>query len=105
MADSFTLSKGEIISMIYRPVTDGVAITVDPSWDVSSYMQRQGSSEAINLNPTISDGVINITYDTVDLDLGTYNIDVRITETENNDIFSTQFFLRLVGTVTPPSSR
>jgi|688.fasta_scaffold07272_24 hypothetical protein len=105
MADSFTLAKGEILRMVYTPVTDGEAITVDPSWDVASSMKRQGVSALIDLEPTIANGVINIEYDTVDLDLGTYNIDVRITQTGNDDVFSVQFFFHLVGTVTPPSTR
>jgi len=104
MADSFTLAKGEILRMVYTPITDGQAVTVDNTWDVASYMQRQGSSSKINLEPTIANDVINIEYDTVNLDLGTYNIDVRLTETGNDDVFSAQFFLHLVGTVTPPSS-
>lgn len=105
MANSFTLAKGEILNMTYTPTTDGVAVTVEPEWGVSSFMKREGTNTTIDLSPTIADGVIVVSYDTVDLCIGRYLIDFRMTQTGNNDIFSGQFFMYLSKTITTPSTR
>lgn len=105
MANSFTLAKGKILRMTYKPTVDGEPLVVGNDWNVSSYMQRQGSCDTIDLEPTISGGFIEVEYDTVDLDPGTYNIDFRFTETGNDDEFSGLFFMHLVKTITPPSTR
>jgi len=105
MADSFTLAKGEIMRLNYTLTTDGETVTIDPSWEVASYMQKQGDTATIDLAPTIADGIAEVEYDTVDLDVGTYQIDFRVTQGGNNDVFSVRFFFHLIGTITPPSTR
>jgi hypothetical protein len=74
--------------------------TVD-AWIKSATTGRVRES----MNPVINDeGNLLISYDTVNLKPGTYYFDVRFTQ-GGADQITTEFTLRVNGTVTPPSPR
>ena len=105
MATSFTIAQGEILRIRFIPRSDSAVVTIEPTWEVSSYMKKQGSRESINLNPVIDTGVAVVEYDTIELPIGTYIIDFRITDDSPSDTFSGKFTMYLVDTITPPSNR
>lgn len=97
---SIYLSRGEILRMTITATGE----TLDDSWDVGCFAKPK-CGEAINLNPTVAAGVATVEHDTIDMPGSSYQIDIRLTETGNNDIWSEPIGLYLSDTVTPATTR
>jgi hypothetical protein len=95
MPGTITLSKGERLSLLATAKTNGVAITLDSSWSVA----------AVDLSPSIVLGKVSIDFDTADLKPGNHVMDLRFTNAQSRDQFSSQIKVVILPTITAPSTR
>lgn len=100
MPSSIYLSRGEILNMTITAVGE----TLDGTWNVGCFA-RPKCGDPINLNPVVAAGVATVAFDTIDLDSASYQIDIRLTPSGNNDVWSEPFSLFLSDTVTPATPR
>lgn len=105
MPGTITLSKGERLSLLATAKTDGVAITLDSSWQVAAAIMPNGGSTSVDLSPSIVLGKVSIDFDTVDLKPGNHVMDLRFTNPQSRDQFSSQIKVVILPTITAPSTR
>jgi hypothetical protein len=99
--ESIYLKRGEtlLIRATFKD-SDGTPIVLDGTWTVSAGMRAKGTCDSvINLNPTIDNGSMIITYLTDDLDRPCYEIDLIIKQSIRT--ISETFQLILGNTITP----
>ena len=94
------IARGEILRMTITATGE----TLDGTWNVGCYAKPK-CGEVISLSPTIAAGVATVAYDTINMTAPSYQIDIRFTETGNNDIWSDPFTIYLSDTVTPATTR
>lgn len=100
MPSSIYLAKGEQLNMTITIVGE----TLDGSWNVGCFA-RADCGEVLDLEPVIAGGIATVAFDTILMNSPSYQIDIRFTETGNDDVFSEPFRLYLSSTVTPPTPR
>jgi hypothetical protein len=105
MPGTITLSKGERLSLLATAKTDGVAITLDSSWQVAAAIMPNGQSSPIDMQPSIVLGKVSIDFDTADLNPGTHVMDIRFTNPQSRDQWSQTIKVVIDRTVTPYSPR
>ena len=105
MPGTITLSRGERLALLATAKTNGVAITLDSSWLIGAAIMENGTSVAIDLEPTIVLGKVSIDFDTADLRPGTYVMDLRFTNAQSRDQFSQKVKVVILPTITSPSPR
>lgn len=104
MPGTITLSRGERLALLATAKTDGVAITLDSSWSIGAAIMENGTSTAIDLEPTIVLGKVAIDFDTADLRPGTHVMDLRFTR-QGSDQFTQKLKIVILPTITSPSPR
>jgi len=105
MPGTITLSQGERLSLLATAKQNGTAITLDSSWLVGAAIMPNGGNAAVDLSPSIVLGKVSIDFDTVDLKPGNHVMDLRFTNAQSRDQFSSQIKVVIRPTVTAPSPR
>lgn len=100
MPSSIYLAKGEQLNMTITATGE----TLDGTWDVGCFAKAD-CGEVIDLEPVIASGVATVAFDTLAMNSPSYQIDIRFTETGNEDIWSEPFRLYLSTPITPPTPR
>jgi hypothetical protein len=104
MAATIRLSKGERLSLRVTAKTDGAPITLDSTWQVAAAISSSGGS-AIDMQPWVVGGKVEIDFDTAGLTAGLHTMDMRFTNPDSRDQFSKQIKVQIDSTITAPSPR
>ena len=104
MAATIRLSKGERLALRVTAKTAGAAIALDSTWLVGAAISASGGS-AIDMQPLVVGGKVEIDFDTADLTTGLHIMDIRFTNPQSRDQFSQQVKVQIDATITAPSPR
>ena len=104
MPSTIRLSKGERLSLRVTAKTAGAAITLDSTWQVGAAISASGGS-AIDMEPLVVGGKVEIDFDTAGLTAGLHIMDLRFTNPQSRDQFSQQVKVQIDATITAPSPR
>jgi len=84
--------------------TDSTPITLDSTWQVGAAISSSGGS-AIDMQPWVVGGKVEIDFDTAWLTAGLHIMDLRFTNPQSRDQFSQQVKVQVDATITAPSPR
>ena len=104
MAATIRLSRGERLSLRVTAKTDSAPITLDSTWQVAAAISATGSA-AIDMQPWVAGGKVEIDFDTAELTPGLHTMDMRFTNPQSRDQFSKQVKVQIDATITAPSPR
>jgi hypothetical protein len=105
MAATIRLSKGERLSLRVTAKTDGAPITLDSTWQVAAAITSTTGTAAIDMQPWVTGGKVEIDFDTAGLTAGLHIMDLRFTNPDSRDQFSQQVKVQIDTTITAPSPR
>jgi hypothetical protein len=105
MAATIRLSKGERLSLRVTAKTDGAPITLDSTWQVAAAITSTTGNAAIDMQPLVVGGKVEVDFDTAGLAPGTHTMDMRFTNPDSRDQFSKQIKVQIDATITAPSPR
>lgn len=100
------LNRGETLGILATPKQSGAVIVLDETWTVAAAIAPQGSTAGeTDLGAIISAGKVSISFDTVNLAVGPWQADIRITNADGTDQWTEKMKVIIAEPVTKPSTR